>query len=89
MGHTLSAPINPNTLKIFAKCKYTPKFEARWYGSSGSCANNNEERMLEVRVARATVNVTVLCKQFLLAFSSHTFISSLTTDRDLAKPMMV
>ena len=59
-ARTLKAPINPKTLKIFAKCKYTPKLDARWYGSSGNWAKRREERMLEERVARATVNVTVL-----------------------------
>ena len=34
--HTLKAPINPNTESTFAKCKYHPKFRARWNGSSGS-----------------------------------------------------
>jgi hypothetical protein len=52
--------MKPNTLKIFAKCRYQPKLLARWYGSSGNWWKSNEERVLLVSVAIATTNVTVL-----------------------------
>jgi hypothetical protein len=58
--HTLKAPIKPNTLNKFAKCKYQPNLLARWYGSSGNWLNNTEDRALEVSVEIATTSVTVL-----------------------------
>jgi hypothetical protein len=56
---TLNAPTNPNTLSIFARCRYHPKFRARQYGSSGSWLKRIEERPLMVSVARATMSVIV------------------------------
>ena len=58
--HTLSAPTSPKTLNRFAKCRYHPKLLARWYGSSGSWAKKSAERILLLKVARATINVIVL-----------------------------
>lgn len=67
--HTLSAPINPNTLNTFAKCRYQLKLLARWYASSGSWANSIDDRTLLVSVAIATTRVIALfkfCISFLL-----------------------
>jgi hypothetical protein len=59
-GPTLSAPINPNTLNTFAKCKYQLKLLARWYESSGNWANSIDDRALLVSVAIATTRVIAL-----------------------------
>lgn len=56
----LNAPMNPNTLSTFAKCRYHSKFRARWYGSSGNCMNSNEDKTLEIRVEAATTSVVFL-----------------------------
>lgn len=55
----LSAPINPNTLNTFAKCRYQLKLLARWYVSSGNWANSMDDRALLVSVAIATTRVIV------------------------------
>jgi hypothetical protein len=59
-AHTLSAPINPNTLNTFAKWRYQLKLLARWYASSGNWANSRDDRTLLVSVAMATTRVIVL-----------------------------
>ena len=60
LGLTLTAPMNPNTLRILAKWRYHPKLLARWNGSSGSWWNSIEESVFERSVAIATANVMVL-----------------------------
>jgi hypothetical protein len=52
--------MKPNTLKIFAKCRYHQKFLARWYGSSGSWEKRTLEKTFDARVATATTKVIVL-----------------------------
>jgi len=59
----LRAPINPNTLNTFAKCRYQLKLLARWYVSSGSWANSIEETTLLVSVAIATTRVIALDRE--------------------------
>jgi hypothetical protein len=69
---TLSAPMKPNTLSTFAKCRYQLKLLARWYGSSGSWWNNSERTLL-VSVATATTRVIVLFTYCISSCSIQSF----------------
>lgn len=71
-----TAPIQPKTLKILAKCKYHPKLLARCNGSSGSWRKRIEERVLDMSVAMATASVIVLDFEsviFLQCYSEENF----------------
>jgi hypothetical protein len=78
---TLSAPMKPNTLSTFAKCRYQLKLLARWYGSSGNWWNNSEERTLLVSVATATTRVTVLFTYCISSIQSFDFGEMKGTER--------
>jgi len=61
--HTLKAPTNPKILNKLAKCKYHPKFLAKWNGSSGRLWKSTLVSIFEVSVARTTTRVIVLLRR--------------------------
>jgi hypothetical protein len=73
-GHTRNAPTSPKILNKFAKCKYHPKFLAKWNGSSGRLWKRILLRIFEESVARATNRVIVLLRwvRFVVMFTEIT-----------------